>query len=180
MVTVLNNSVYDHEDTTNPVKYYLDVNLMSPAEGFQKSNTHYIRENNYKVYNNYLNPNDYKEGSFYDIDDKVFDFRTHNPKRTSYLIVRFFMSNHLKEYESYTYTILDLFSDLGGAFEIFEVFGKLAIGYYVNKLFYHYVVNCLNQQVSIIDSKSSSSSFKITNFRTQHTNIVSFQIKLLL
>ena len=176
MVTALNNTYYDLEDTQNPVKYYLDVNQMFAADGFQKSNIYYIRENNYKVYNNYLNPTIYTEGSFYDLDYKIFDFRHYNRFKTSFYVASFFMSDRLKEYESFTYTILDLFSDLGGAFEIFEVFGKLVIGYYVNKLFYYYIVNCLNQQIKIIDPKSKNVSCKEI-LKTQYTNTVSLDIK---
>ena len=160
MITALNNSYYDHEDTINPVKYFLDVNQMFPANDFQKFNLFYIRENKFKVYNNYLNPNEYKEGWFYNLDHRTFDIRDIKQSKSSFLIVSFLMGDQSKIYESYTYSILDLFSDLGGAFEIFEIFGKLVIGYYANKLFYHYVVNCLNQQVRIIDPKPNICSPK--------------------
>ena len=176
MITILNNTYYDHDDTQSPVKYFLDINHMFPADGFQKSNTYHIRENKFKVYNNYLNPNFNTEGWFYDLDGKVFDFTIHYPHKISYYVVSFFMSDHIKEYESYTYTILDLFSDLGGAFEIFEVFGKLMIGYYVRKLFYHNVVNFLNQKISIIDLKPNYSQSK-ENSSIQNPKLVIFAIK---
>ena len=59
-----------------------------------------------------------------------------------------------KSYESSVYSIFDLISELGGAFEIFEIACKFIIGYYVNKLFYHSIINSMN---SPIDDSSKGS-----------------------
>jgi sugar phosphate permease len=57
------------------------------------------------------------------------------------IIVKFSIDRTYDEYEVKVFDILDLIGKLGGLFEIAEIIGRLIIGFYSQKLFYHLVIN---------------------------------------
>ena len=166
MMTIMYNAYYDHDDIHEPVKYVPDRRAVTSfVPDIQKEIQISIMKNTYQIHDSIVNPNQVKEGSFYSIDDINKDFSLLDQENV-FLKVRFHMGTRHNIYEATVYSIFDLFSQLGGVFEIIELFGKLAIGYYVNAIFYYYVIKSMNMQ-NDPEIKTNASSLKETDKLTK-------------
>ena len=140
MGVVTDDPYYDQYDIEQPVKKALtNQAFTSPVDGITKKVTLSIMQNSYAIYSSIFNTDYSQTGHFYSIDQQRQDFE--NFEHNTYLIIKFHMSSKHIFYEANIYTIFDFTGQLGGMFEIFEVLGKLIIGYYTNKIFYHYTIN---------------------------------------
>ena len=131
---------YDQYDIEQPMKKALTSQAnTSPVDGITKKVTLSIMQNSYAIYSSIFNTDYSQTGHFYSIDEQGQDFS--NFQDNAYLKVCLQMCTKHVFYEANIYTIFDFTGQLGGMFEIFEVLGKLIIGYYTNKMFYHYAIN---------------------------------------
>ena len=147
MVVVAKNSYFDHNDVSEPVKTYVDFSTRKiSTEGVHKFMNVHIQKNCYKVYDNYFGTHISEHNDFYSLEKVTSDIIGINDHQGIYLTVAFSIYDMKKTYESSVYSIFDLISELGGAFEIFEIACKFFFGYYVNKLFYFSVINSMNKQ----------------------------------
>ena len=142
----IRNAYYDINDIDDPIKYFYDTSITTKAlDDYTRINEVFIRKVTYTIDDNYLMSNQQRKGKFYKIGrvDKDID-----DQKDAHIMAVFILSlDHQHEsIETSVYTVVDLFGQLGGAFEIFEVAGKLLIGTYANKLFYHYAINCMHKQ----------------------------------
>ena len=142
----IRNAYYDINDVENPIKYFYDTSITTKAlNEFTRINDVFIKKVTYTINDNYLMSTQQRKGKFYKIGRVDKDIDDH---KDAHIMAVFILSlDHQHEsIETSVYTVVDLFGQLGGAFEIFEVVGKLLIGTYANKLFYHYAINWMHKQ----------------------------------
>ena len=140
MGVVIDNPYYDQYDINQPMKKSLTSQVFTtPVDGITKEITLSIMQNSYSIYSSIFNTDYSKTGHFYSIDEQRQDFE--HFKNNNYAEINLRMSTKHAFYETNICTIFDFIGQLGGMFEIFEVLGKLIIGYYTNKMFYHYAIN---------------------------------------
>ena len=145
MGVVIDNPYYDQYDINQPMKKSLTTQtLTTPVHGITKEVTLSVMQNSYAIYSSIFNTDYSQTGHFYSIDEQRQDFE--HFKNNNYAEINLRMSTKHAFYETNICTIFDFIGQLGGMFEIFEVLGKLIIGYYTNKMFYHYAINWLHKQ----------------------------------
>lgn len=138
----------------------------------------YIKEARYKIYQNYFDTNNYDSGNFYSVDDIDRDFTTHDPTLpiTIYGDLRFQMSNVYDMYEARIYNMYDLFAQLGGAFELSEIFARMWIGYVIQKIFYYSILKSIreaeqaDQENTIEVDYSSNNNISRRSIKVKNSN----------
>ena len=114
------------------------------SPGMYKQITQAVHLNTYDVYSDLINPDLNKSGEFLSFSNIATDqLFSEDAVLLEYLM---YISPVKYHYESSIYSISDFLGQLGGTFEIFEIIGRVLIGYYVNKLFYYSAVNCMKDQ----------------------------------
>jgi phosphoketolase len=121
------NKYYDFSDVENHLKTYVDDTLFEEADLYlTKRRNIFIRENRVTEYNSiwpWASPKEYK---FYSVS-KVTNVVVNAVEEESNILTQFeiSMDNQIDIYERRVYTLLDIFSDLGGIYEIIKIFGSL-------------------------------------------------------
>ena len=136
----VNSPYFDVEDINGPVKYqFTEDSLARLSLGLTKSVRVKFHQTFYTLHDNFFNPDSAKTGSFYAYDKSIIETITQSSEVLGTFEIS--MSSNSYHYESSVYSISDMMGQIGGIFEIFEVLGKMLIGYYVNKTFYHCTIN---------------------------------------
>jgi hypothetical protein len=123
------NKYYDFKDVEDPLKTYVDDTIYEKADLYltKKSNI-FIRENWVTEYNSiwpWASPKEYK---FYSVS-KITSIIADSVEEETQVLAEFdiLMDSQIDIYERKVYTVLDIFSDIGGIFEIFRILGGFLI-----------------------------------------------------
>jgi hypothetical protein len=141
------NKYYDFKDIENPLKEYIEDSVYESIDlGFSKKTKIYIRENRVTQYDSiwpWIGPKEYKFYSF----SHSQGVTTNSTEDDSNNLVEFevLMDNHIGRfwqllafldiYERRVTTVIDVFSQIGGIFEIFRSFGLFLIAPINRKMF---------------------------------------------
>jgi hypothetical protein len=154
---------------------YLNLDL-----GYYKKMQISIRENRVVQYDSIWPWADPKEYIFYSVSDTKINFSNATEENSLVLgefeiamdnqIGKFNMIIFIDIYERKVYTLFDVFSDIGGAFEMFHVIGIILVATYNKKALKIEIANMMQDQLSdkALDEKLQNN--KKTNRRTLPLN----------
>ena len=128
------NKYYDFNDIENPIKSYLDesrVEWLHP--GIRKRHKLNIRENRV-VQNDGIYPwSQQKNNTFYSVSTSTSTFKDRVENNDNYIIdFEISLDPQVDIYERQVYTLFSFFSEIGGIFELFQIFGHIFVCF-INK-----------------------------------------------
>lgn len=140
------NSFFDFDDYVNPVQTFLDERFKyNVVSQFDRTITLHLQNDQAELKDSYFQYS--HEGENLDLVrvnrvDKEFK---NNGDTDSVISVRFVKDYHYDYYERQVFSILELFGNLGGIFEIFRILGGLLVGSIAQKIFNYSIICSLYQ-----------------------------------
>ena len=102
--------------------------------GYPKEARIFVRSNKLETEDGFIQLGSKKTQEFYSVGNIVTDFA---PTANEYVAqLTFVQDTRVDTYERAVFGVFDLTGQIGGLYEIFEIFGALFIGYFSEKLFY--------------------------------------------
>lgn len=120
MKIYIRNGYYDISDIENPVKYFYDSRQnMRATQNLQRSSQILVKKISYEIHDSYVNYGPPRTGNFYQIGNVINDFDDKRDSTVGAFILG--LDYEHEHFHSQIYTVNDMFGQLGGAFEIFEL-----------------------------------------------------------
>lgn len=140
MSFIIFNQYIDLSNIDDPFKIEIDnrYQIMLNPEWITDTKI-FIKENTYSIDNSYMYINKLN-GKFYTIE-------TINTQHTKYLndglfgVFKFQQDSKTTNYNIRVYSILDLFSSIGGIYEIITVLLSIVFSYFAQKMYLFYILN---------------------------------------
>jgi hypothetical protein len=127
--TYIINKYYDFNDIENPLKTYVDDTIYEEVDLYLTKRKHiFIRENRVTEYNSiwpWASPKEYKFYSMSKSSSMVMDAIEENSSVLTQFEIS--MDSQIDIYERRVFNLLDIFSELGGIYEIIKILGGLLI-----------------------------------------------------
>lgn len=140
------NSYFDFGNYDTPVQTYLDDRYRFEfAFAIEKTVTVYISQNEGEVLDNYIqySPNG-KQYNFVSVERISKEFRDSSDGNVL-LTIKFVKDYNYNSYERQIFSVLDMFGNLGGVFEILSLIGELCVGIFAERLFNYSIVSTFYQ-----------------------------------
>jgi hypothetical protein len=153
LTMIVGSQYLDFDDYETPVKKMIDDKfsmLLTPNADLMKQRTIFVRKNNAVLNDYYFNlglpftETLITEREFFSITDSQYDMheKLHDPAIASY---RFFVDPQEDYYSRNVFTFIDLLGQLGGVYEIFDLFGIVFVGFIAHRLFQFSILSRLYQ-----------------------------------
>ena len=128
------NSYVDFNDYENPVKRYFDDRYSYKlTPGFRKISRMFLRQNTAEFRDSLMDIGFTDNKKFYSVGVEDSDFAIEPSDGTLYDYVM--LLDHNKDnYERSVYSLFDLSGQLGGLYEVLELFGKISVGFITSKM----------------------------------------------
>ena len=134
---VLINTYFDLNNYSSPVKTYLDDRInIAMTSGYTKTTLLFAQQRSSTKSDDYLSFWDQStEDNFVGVENYIqdIDLESNNGNTLVSFIIK--LDPVQQQYTRNVYTFLQFSGDLGGVFQILEVFGGVLVGIFAQKLF---------------------------------------------
>ena len=125
---------FDFDDYLNPIKQVIDDRYMFRViPGFQKIIYFYLQNNNVELRDGIVQINEVESHSFYSIGDVDQDFDTEESDGVI-LSIRIIQDDDVNNYERKVYSLLDMFGQIGGVYEIIRLIFEVLVGFFAKRI----------------------------------------------
>ncbi|CAI2363423.1 unnamed protein product [Moneuplotes crassus] len=148
-VTVIVSSKYfDFDDYDTPIKQIIDDKFyFRMSSGMRKYGRLYVKRSTVSLSDSIFPFSSEKQQSFLSIDDYQQDGETRDDTDPFLMNFEFRQDPTVDSYERRVYSILDLFGQLGGFFEVLVIFGGALVHYFASQMYNYSLFSqlyCLN------------------------------------
>ena len=143
----LANSYFDFDDYDSPIKTYLDDRYKFPlTPDFRKSVTVYVKDNEVELKDNIFQYSpDGDEKKFVSVERVDQSFSNYNVNNSLLMSVTFIKDYNYDAYERKVFTLLEVFGNLGGLFEVLGIVGGILVGSSAERFFNYSIISHLYQ-----------------------------------
>ena len=160
------NSYFDFDDYDDPIKTYLDDRFKFPLTSqFQKSITVYVQQNEVELKDNIFQYSpDGDKKSFVSLERVDQTFSNYDSSDSLLMSITFVKDYNYNAYERKVFSLLDVFGNIGGVFEILKIIGGILVGSFAERFFNYSIISNLYQvdPLPVDESKLNNSLYELS------------------